>query len=121
MIEKKVGFQMINSMKQQLLTKKPGSKRRSSIAAKKKRMQGYYLWKIPVSVKQEVDCLSEERHMEPLKFLQEVLDQVIEKERPSLYDLSKHILEKGKFRGPGTLSSDKKHLEGFGRKRAKKV
>ncbi len=73
--------------------------------------------KVPKETKVRLKALAKARKTRPSALLREALDNLLEKgrlsSRPSLYDLTKDIIDNCGS-GPGDLSTNKKHMEGYG-------
>jgi hypothetical protein len=75
--------------------------------------------KVPVQTKARLRALAKNRHTTPSVLLREALDAVLADESPkgraSLYEMSRDLFDDMGRGGPGDLSTNPRHLEGFGR------
>jgi hypothetical protein len=76
--------------------------------------------KVPVQTKIRLKSIAKRRHSTPSALLREALEQVLAGQkangRPSLYDLSRDLLEKKRpNRAPRDLSTNPRYLDDLGR------
>ena len=59
--------------------------------------------------------LSRRRRVPVSAVVREALERYTGSEQPSIWDSARHLFEGGAWRGARDLSSNKKHLKGYGR------
>ncbi len=75
--------------------------------------------KVPTTTKTRLKALARARKTSPSALLREAIEQVLSSPRtrsgPSLHELSNDLFENLGAGGPRDLSSNPRHMEGFGR------
>jgi predicted DNA-binding protein len=69
--------------------------------------------RVPRRVSARIATLSKKRKVPVSTVVREALEQYANEE-PSIWDAAEHLFTGGRFRGPKDLSTDEKHLDGYG-------
>ena len=66
-------------------------------------------------VSARLGVLAQKRHVPVSQIVREAVERYALSEEPSMWEAAKHLFEAKPWRGPKDLSTNKKHMKGYGR------